>query len=896
MRFHRLPFVSGLSIVLRAVLLIVFCHSLSAEQFVLFDVTFTYTKEDAENSKPSKSHFYVKGDLLNPNRPKDWTAPIDYRNGTAHIRAEIIDKPPGGEPTTWTICYIPNRGQGNGYGCTGTDLYREKGVYEKDVSMTSFWENDSIIWTEGIKQMDLVIKDGSGGSGHAHKRPDHEKFFPTKVRLTVVQVSAGAKYDPSLVPNLPPSDLLIADFESEDYGAWKATGEAFGPGPARGTLPGQMTVNGYEGQRLVNSFYKGDSTIGTLTSPPFKIERNYITFLIGGGQNLAKTALNLLIDGQVARQATGPNAQPGGSEQLAPDSWDVRDLAGKTGVLQIVDHATGGWGHINVDHIVQTDRRPPALLTNATRAFKIEKRYLNLPIKNGPTRKVTTLVDGRVEVRNDIGLADGQPDWWAFMDVSAWRGKTVTLQVDRLREGSTALSAIEQSDEIKDAANLYREPLRGQFHFSPRRGWNNDPNGLVYYNGEYHLFFQHNPYGWAWGNMHWGHAVSRDLVHWQELGDVLAPDSSGPMFSGSAVVDWQNSSGLAKDGKPPLILFYTAAGDPAVQSLAFSTDGRTFTKFSGNPIVPQFTPGNRDPKVIWHEPTRKWVMTLYVETNKVHGIYFLGSTNLKDWSYLSRTDGFFECPDFFELPVDGDPARKKWVLTAANSEYQLGSFDGTTFKPETPKVPGHRGRGFYAAQTFSEIPANDGRRIQIGWFQTETRGMPFNQSMTIPLVLNLVSTSDGPRLTWRPAKELETLRASTSKIDDITLQPGRPNPFSHLQIMPAEIRVDIRPIEPGEITFTIRGATVRYDTAKEEIAVNGHRAPAPLRNGVQRLIIYCDRTGLELFASDGLTYIPMPFIPQPNNRSLSVEATSGTTALTNLRLYELNSIWRDSTQ
>jgi hypothetical protein len=176
-----------------------------AEQFVLFDVTFTYTKADADNSRPSKSHYYVRDKLINPDRPRDWTAPVDYRNGTVHIRAEIIDKPAGGEPTTWTICYIPNKGQKNGYGCTGTGIFREKGVYEQDVSMKSFWENDSIIWSEGIKQMDLVIKDNSGGGGHAHKRKDHEKFFPTKVRITMVQVSAGSTYDPSLVPNLPPA-------------------------------------------------------------------------------------------------------------------------------------------------------------------------------------------------------------------------------------------------------------------------------------------------------------------------------------------------------------------------------------------------------------------------------------------------------------------------------------------------------------------------------------------------------------------------------------------------------------------------------------------------------------------------------------------------------------------
>src|SRR5437763_2176878 len=175
----------------------------SAQQFVLFDVTFTFTKEDADNSKPSKSHYYVRGKMLNPDRPKDWVGPVDYRNGSVHIRTEVIEKPAGGEPTTWTLCYIPNKGQKNGYGCTGTVVYREKGVYEQDVKMTSFWQNDSIVWSEGIKEMHLVIKDGSGGGGHAHKRADAEKFFPTKMRTTMVQVSAGSTYDATRVPNLP---------------------------------------------------------------------------------------------------------------------------------------------------------------------------------------------------------------------------------------------------------------------------------------------------------------------------------------------------------------------------------------------------------------------------------------------------------------------------------------------------------------------------------------------------------------------------------------------------------------------------------------------------------------------------------------------------------------------
>lgn len=173
-----------------------------AEQFVLFDVTFTYTKADADNSKPNPSHYYVKSDRLNPERPKDWTAPVDYRNGTVHVRLEVFDKPAGGEPTTWSVCYIPNKGQNKGYGCIGIGAYKEAGVHEQDIDMTKFWQNDGIVWSEGIKQMDLVIKDGTGTK--AHTRPDPEKFFPTKVRMTLIQVSAGAKYDPAAVPQLAP--------------------------------------------------------------------------------------------------------------------------------------------------------------------------------------------------------------------------------------------------------------------------------------------------------------------------------------------------------------------------------------------------------------------------------------------------------------------------------------------------------------------------------------------------------------------------------------------------------------------------------------------------------------------------------------------------------------------
>ena len=195
------PNLRSLTILLSAVLIFTSASLSRAEQFVLFDVTFPYTKADADNAKPSPSHYYVKGDRLNAQRPTDWTAPVDYRNGTVHVRLEVIEKPAGSEPTQWSVCYIPNKGQNHGYGCIGTDTYKEKGVYEKDIPMTKFWQNDDIVWSEGIKQLDLVIKDGKGDK--AHTRPDPEKFFPTKIRMTLIQVSAGAKYDAKLVPDLP---------------------------------------------------------------------------------------------------------------------------------------------------------------------------------------------------------------------------------------------------------------------------------------------------------------------------------------------------------------------------------------------------------------------------------------------------------------------------------------------------------------------------------------------------------------------------------------------------------------------------------------------------------------------------------------------------------------------
>ena len=686
--------------------------------------------------------------------------------------------------------------------------------------------------------------------------------------------------------------IVIADFEGSDYGAWKVTGTAFGSGPAHGKLPGQMDVEGFAGKGLVNSFNGGDDATGTLTSPSFKIERKFITFLIGAGGWPDETCMNLRVDGKIVRTATGPNTVSGGSEMLAPAAWDVSEFAGHEATIVIVDERKGGWGHINVDQIVQSDDRgsiplaakPVQMARNVTREIVVEKKLLYFPVKTGAkSRGVTVSLNGAVARRFDIELADADADWWAPLDVSEWVGKKLSVMADVLPADSKAFNALRQSDTPLDSENLYREALRPQLHFSAKRGWLNDPNGLVFYNGEYHLFFQHNPYGWNWGNMHWGHAVSPDLVHWQELGEALYPDSFGPMFSGSAVVDWKNTSGFGKDGKPPLVLIYTAAGNPTVQCMAWSTDGRNFTKFSGNPIVKQITGGNRDPKVFWHEPSKKWVMVFYVELNKVHTIHFFMSPNLRDWSLASTIQGgkngdnfLFECPDFFELPVDGNASNKKWVLTAANSEYAIGSFDGTTFKLEGAKLSGVRGRGYYAAQTFSDIP--DGRRIQIGWCQAPSPGMSFNQLQSLPSELTLRTTPEGVRLCREPVKELESLRDGTIQMGEVGSEQ-------------MELRAEFEPGDAETIEFNLRGAKIIYDAKKQELIVNGVHAPAPLMAGKQRIIAYVDRTELEVFACDGLTYVPMPFIPKREDLSVSMNIKGGNAKMTSLIVYELKSCW-----
>lgn len=683
---------------------------------------------------------------------------------------------------------------------------------------------------------------------------------------------------------LAKDDVLVADFESPNYGKWTATGKAFGPGPAEGTLPRQMHVSGYKGKWLVNSYYKGDDTTGTLTSPPVKIERRYVTFLIGGGGYAGKTCINLLLDGKVVRTATGPNTRPGGSEELAPHVWDVGDLAGKTVTFQIVDSATGGWGHINVDHIVMTDTKPKTPVRLASQSAKItfNRKYLLFPIRTGAkAARVDLSISGKNVREFDAEIATSNDDvsFWSFLDVSAFQGKTATLKVSGATEDGFRL--IRQADRIPGAGKFYTESLRPQFHFSQKLGWNNDPNGMVYYDGEWHLFFQHNPYGWKWGNMHWGHAVSRDLLHWKQLPIAIYNKRRGDWaFSGSAVVDENNTGGWQTGKEKVIVAAWTSTGRG--ECIAYSNDrGRTFTEYAGNPVVKH---RGRDPKLVWYAPGKHWVMAVYDESKATgRAIAFYTSKDLKSWTLRSKLKGYFECPELFELPVDGDRTNTRWVVLAADARYAIGRFDGKTFTPlHTGKHRVHYGN-YYASQTFSNAP--DGRRIQIGWARIAMPGMPFNQTFSFPHELTLRTTKDGIRLFAEPVKEIAKLHKQQRTARNKPLTPGKPAGVKVAGDL-FDIRATFKIGTAKTVGIDVGGNRVVYDTGKHTL--NGAKLePVDGKVTVQVLV---DRPMLEICGNRGRVFITSPRGRKGNVSAINAFATGGDAVLLKLDAYELKSI------
>jgi fructan beta-fructosidase len=565
----------------------------------------------------------------------------------------------------------------------------------------------------------------------------------------------------------------------------------------------------------------------------------------------------------------------------------VGEFEGKEAVLRIVDTRQGGWGHINVDQIVQSDRR--RAIVHAARDLVVDARYLHLPVANdAPTRRVRLTTGGQTVDEFDIKLAEGRPDFRVFRDVSRERGARLRVEA-MLPSDSRAFDGIDVADEIPDAADLYREKDRPQFRFTARRGWLNDPNGLVFFDGEYHLFFQHNPYGWDWGNMHWGHAVSPDLVHWTELGEALTPRRYGDWcFSGSAVVDKENTSGFGTKEKPPLVAAFTSTGRG--ECIVFSNDrGRTWTEYAGNPVVKH---EGRDPRLLWHAPTRRWVMAVYDEAGGKQSIAFYTSPDLKAWEFASKIGGFFECPDLFDLPVEGHPDRTYWVLYGADGQYMLGRFDGKQFHTDSPAKHRLWYGSFYAAQTYSDAP--NGRRIQVGWAQGITfPGMPFNQQMTVPCELTLRDTKDGPRMFARPVEELTRLRSNAQEwrvLGDGVDPFGAIHGTQGLGAKSWDVLAEVEPGPDKTFRMDVRDVAIAYDAAKKVLSVGKVAAPLEAADGVISLRVLIDRGSVEVFAGDGRVAVSHALHQGPDLRGVSLRGTGD--GVKAVKIWELKSSWR----
>jgi fructan beta-fructosidase len=540
------------------------------------------------------------------------------------------------------------------------------------------------------------------------------------------------------------------------------------------------------------------------------------------------------------------------------------------------------------EHMSRASTNLPAL----SRTMWLTNDLLNLPVKNSAAMKRVTVTVGGKPVRDfNIKLANGAPNWWAFVDISEFSNQTATISVNRLSPGSTGLSSVMQSNGIVGATNLYQETLRPQIHFSSKRGWLNDANGMIYYHGLYHLYYQHDPFTWdGSGQKWWGHATSPDMVTWTEIREGLYSHTYGDdVWSGSTVVDSANTGGFKTGTNDVMVTAFYSTGRG--ECIAFSNDGgMSFSDYTYNPVAVHSGQG-RDPHLFWYAPSNYWVMAVYDDAGG-NGVQFYTTPDFRHWTFRSKIyNGFFECPDIFQLPVDGNTNHLMWVLNDASAGYQLGQFDGVTFKPSTAKLPGNEGSGYYASQTFTEMPPGDLRKVRMGWAMLAMRGMPFNQAMFFPTALTLNTTSNGVRLCSLPVAEITNLVVKSHGWTNLTLNPGD-NPMSEIRGNQFHVQAQFNAATPAVINFSICGIPITYAASTRQISCNGHTRSLPPMNGAVLLEIISDRQIIEIFGNGGQLYMPIAGVGySPTNHLISVTSAGGPTTFQHLKVNLLKSVW-----
>ena len=621
--------------------------------------------------------------------------------------------------------------------------------------------------------------------------------------------------------SVPAQDLLIADFEGKDYGSWTVTGTAFGAAPAHGALPGQMAVSGFLGDGLVNTFLGGDAGEGALLSSEIKLERKRINFLVGGGKHPGEACINLLVDGKPARSTTGSD-----SEWLRWASWDVSELSGKVARIEIVDTRKGGWGHINVDHIVQSDEPP---------------------------------------------------------------------RIDDDRDGALAKA----DASVRAAAEkLKKDPTRPSFHVLAPANWINDPNGPVFFKGYYHLFYQHNPYGDDWGNMHWGHVRSKDLIHWEHQPIALWPSKAlgeEHVFSGCAAVT----------RKGQLLMIYTSIGSRLPEQWAAIPEDDSLVRWKKHPANPLLTEELHGSVKIheWRDPFhfRDGDADYLVCGGNLNGsaggkavvnVYRAENEELTKWKYLGvlfqHPDASvknIECPLFFKLGA-------KWVLIISQGtpvEYFTGDLDSKELR-FTATQRGAMDNGQFYAPNCMEDPR--GRRILWGWANGFPAGKGWRHSMTLPRVLSLLE--DG-RLGQAPATELEKLREGPEQRFQSTKLSGEMKKLDGVKGAAFEIKAHFELGPAKAVGLRVRQSTnsgraveIRHDG--ESLFVAGQKTSLPLdRSRKLDLRVFIDHSLLEVYAND-VVCVTRVLDADPADDEASVFA-EGAPQLVEIDAWKLKSIW-----
>ena len=553
-------------------------------------------------------------------------------------------------------------------------------------------------------------------------------------------------------------------------------------------------------------------------------------------------------------------------------------------------------------------------------------RYLLLPVQDdAPEAKVGIISGGtQVGVLANVRLARERIDYYVPYSLEGFVGKDVKIDVQGMPSDAACWKGLKLSDTF-DMAN--REKYRPLYHHTPAYGWMNDPNGMFYKDGVWHLYFQHNPYGSTWGNLSWGHSTSTDLVHWQYEGDPVMPDAWGLIFSGSSVVDTDNTAGF---GPGAIVAFYTSAkstpwGDVQMQSMAYSTDGgKTFTKYAGNPILTSTERDFRDPKVFWYAPGKHWVMLLAVGQQ----MQIFSSKNLKEWKHESdfglkhgAHGGVWECPDLVELPIEGTK-EKRWVLICnlnpggpfggSATQYFVGTFDGKKFTNQFPTKTKWMdyGKDHYATVTFSNAP--DGRCVALGWmsnwqYAAVVPTKQYRSANTIARDLTLYRQGGDLLLKSAPSKEIEAARKDMKSLKKFNVSDA----YSIDNLLDDnngayEIEMEIRNNGAEKIVFTLlngKGESVKmyYDTALRQFvmdrSVSGETAfsrdfpamtvaPVP-ETGDFTLRLFVDRSSIEAFGDGGKFVMTNIVFPSEPYNKMKFESVRGSFTVKKMNVYKL---------